>query len=145
MLYMALPQEVQTTAILAESQRQGKRVTVPVVKPHGLVAAALPAGQPQFQPGPFSIPEPVVSTATAPPEDIDCVLVPGIAFDRHGTRLGFGKGYYDRFLPRLPDTTHVCGLAFSLQIVQHVPNMPHDVRMQSLVTERGVLLCGDTR
>lgn len=145
MLYMALPQEVQTAAILAESRRQGKRVTVPVVKPSGLVAAELPADQLQFQPGPFGIPEPAVSTAAIPPENIDCVMVPGIAFDRRGTRLGFGKGYYDRFLCRLPATTHVCGLAFSLQIVEHVPNLPHDVRMQSLVTEQGILLCGDIR
>ena len=72
-------------------------------------------------------------------------MVPGIAFDRRGRRLGFGKGYYDRFLCRLPATTHVCGLAFSLQIVHHVPDMPHDVRMQSLVTEQGVLICEDTR
>jgi 5-formyltetrahydrofolate cyclo-ligase len=145
MLYMALPQEAQTAAILAESRYQGKRVTVPVVKPCGLVAAELPTGQLQFQPGPFDIPEPAVSTAIIPPEDINCVMVPGIAFDRRGARLGFGKGYYDRFLCRLPATTYVCGLAFSVQIVQHVPDLPHDVRMQSLVTEQGVLLCEDTR
>ncbi len=144
MLYMALPQEVQTAAILAASLYQGKRITVPVVKPHGLVAVELPAGQLQFQPGPFGILEPAVSTATISPQDINCVIVPGIAFDRRGARLGFGKGYYDRFLCRLPATTHVCGLAFSLQIVQHVPDMPHDVRMQSLVTEQGVLTCEDT-
>ena len=145
MLYLALPQEVQTEAILAESRRQGKRVTVPVVKPHGLVAAALPAGQPQLLPGPFGILEPAAGTAIVPPEDIDCVLVPGIAFDRRGARLGFGKGYYDRFLRRLPATTQVCGLAFSLQIVEHVPALPHDVRMQSLGTEGGVLRCADAR
>ena len=145
MIYMALPQEVQTAAILTESRYQGKRVAVPVVKPHGLVAAELPAGRLQFQPGPFGIPEPAVSTAILSPEDIDCVMVPGIAFDRRGTRLGFGKGYYDRFLCRIPATTHVCGLAFSLQIVQHVPDLPHDIRMQSLVTEQGILLCKDTR
>lgn len=145
MLYMALPQEVQTATILAAGRRQGKRVAVPVVKPCGLVAAELPVGQAEFQPGPFGIPEPAVSPATISPEDIDCVLVPGIAFDRRGARLGFGKGYYDRFLCRLPATTHVCGLAFSLQIVEHVPDMPHDVRMQSLVSEQGVLLCDDAR
>ena len=144
MLYMALPQEVQTAAILAASRRQGKRVTVPVVKPCGLVAAALPTGQLQYQPGPFGIPEPV-GAAIISPGDIDCVMVPGIAFDRRGARLGFGKGYYDRFLCRLPATTHVCGLAFSMQIVQHVPDLPHDVRMQSLVTEQGVLLCEGSR
>ena len=145
MLYMALPQEVQTAAILVESRHQGKRVTIPVIKPCGLVAADLPAGQLQFQPGPFGIPEPAVSTVAIFPEEIDCVMVPGVAFDRRGMRLGFGKGYYDRFLCQLPPTTHVCGLAFSLQIVEHIPNMPHDVPMQSLATERGVLLCGDTR
>ena len=142
MLYMALPQEVQTAAILSESRHQGKRVAVPVVKPHGLIAAELPAGQLQFQPGTFGILEPAVNTTTIPLKDINCVVVPGIAFDRRGTRLGFGKGYYDRFLRRLPATTHLCGLAFWLQIVQYVPSMPHDVPMQSLVTERGVLLCG---
>ena len=145
MLYMALPQEVQTAAILAAGRRQGKRMAVPVVKPYGLVAAELPAGELQFQPGPFGVPEPAVGTAFISPEDIDCVLVPGIAFDHRGARLGFGKGYYDRFLCRLPATAHVCGLAFSLQIVDHVPDMPHDVRMQSLVTEQGVLICDDTR
>ena len=145
MLYMALPQEVQTAAILAEGRRQGKRMAVPVVKPYGLVAAELPAGELQFQPGPFGIPEPAVGTAILSPEDINCVLVPGIAFDRRGARLGFGKGYYDRFLCRLPATAHVCGLAFSLQVVDHVPDMPHDVRMQSLATEQGVLLCDDAR
>ena len=145
MLYMALPQEVQTAAILAAGRHQGKRMAVPVVKPYGLVAAELPAGELQFQPGPFGIPEPTVGTAFISPEDIDCVLVPGIAFDRRGARVGFGKGYYDRFLCRLPATAHVCGLAFSLQIVGHVPDMPHDVRMQSLVTEQGVLICDDTR
>ena len=145
MLYMALPQEVQTAAILAEGRRQGKRMAVPVVKPYGLVAAELPAGERQFQPGPFGIPEPAVGTAILSPEDINCVLVPGVAFDRRGARLGFGKGYYDRFLCRLPAATHMCGLAFSLQIVDHVPDMPHDVRMQSLATEQGVLICDDTR
>ena len=145
MLYMALPQEVQTAAILAEGRRQGKRMAVPVVKPYGLAAAELPAGELQFQPGPFGIPEPAVGAAVLSPEDINCVLVPGVAFDRRGARLGFGKGYYDRFLCRLPAATHVCGLAFSLQIVDHVSDMPHDVRMQSLVTEQGVLICDDTR
>lgn len=145
MLYMARPQEVQTTALLAASRQQGKRVAVPVVKPCGLVAAELPAGQLQFQPGPFGILEPAVSAATISPADLNCVLVPGVAFDRRGARLGFGKGYYDQFLCRLPATTHVCGLAFSLQIVQHVPDMPHDIRMQSLVTEQGVLLCEASR
>ena len=143
MLYMALPQEVQTEALLAECHRRAKRVAVPVVRRHGLLAAELRPGQAELKPGRFGILEPAAGTAVISPDDIDCVLVPGIAFDGRGARLGFGKGYYDRFLCQLPAATHLCGLAFALQIVERVPDMPHDVRMQWLVTERGVRRCND--
>ena len=87
--------------------------------------------------------EPAADRTIISPDEIDCVLVPGIAFDERGARLGFGKGFYDRFLYRLPAATHVCGLAFSSQIIERVPDMPHDVRMHWLVTERGVQSCAD--
>ena len=143
MLYLALPQEVQTKALLAECHRKAKRVAIPVVTPHGLYAAQLRPGQVKLEPGPFGVLEPTTGAAIISPDDIDCVLVPGVAFDGRGARLGFGKGYYDRFLCRLPATAHVCGLAFSLQIVERVPDMPHDVRMQWLVTDQGVRRCED--
>ena len=143
MLYLALPQEVQTADLLAECHRKSKRVAIPVVAQHGLLAAQLQPGQPKLKPGPFGILEPANGTTIISPDDIDCVLVPGVAFDGRGARLGFGRGYYDRFLCRLPAAAHVCGLAFSLQIVERVPDMQHDVRMQSLVTEQGVRRCED--
>jgi 5-formyltetrahydrofolate cyclo-ligase len=68
-------------------------------------------------------------------------VVPGIAFDVHGGRLGFGKGYYDRFLAQLPATTYRCGLAFSIQMVPCVPHAAHDVRMHGMVTEQGFIPC----
>ena len=145
MLYLALPQEVQTESLLAECHRKAKRVVVPAVTKQGLVAAQMPPGPAELRPGRFGILEPATETAAISPNDIDCVLVPGIAFDGRGARLGFGKGYYDRFLCRLPAATHICGLAFALQIVERVPELPHDVRMQWLVTERGVRRCeGDS-
>ena len=143
MLYLALPQEVQTEILLAECHRKAKRVAVPIVTQHGLLAAQLGPGQVKLKPGRFGILEPANGTTVISPNDIDCVLVPGVAFDNRGARLGFGKGYYDRFLCRLPAATHVCGLAFSLQIIERVPDLPHDVRMQWLVTDRGVRRCED--
>lgn len=142
MLYLALPQEVQTATILAECHRKAKRVAVPVVTQQGLVAAQLRPGPVKLKPGRFGILEPTATTIIHP-GDIDCVLVPGIAFDGRGARLGFGRGYYDRFLSQLPAAAHVCGLAFASQIVERVPDLPHDVRMQWLVTEQGVRHCED--
>ena len=74
-------------------------------------------------------------------EEIQYVAVPGIAFDRCGGRLGFGKGYYDRFLAQLPATTYTCGLAFCIQMVPCVPWLPHDIRMHGVVTEQGLIPC----
>ena len=66
---------------------------------------------------------------------IDWVLVPGVAFDRDGRRLGYGGGYYDRLLPLLsPRAARVAG-AFDLQIVDRVPAAPHDVAVDAIVTE----------
>jgi len=143
MLYLALPQEVQTRTLLEACHRSAKRVAVPVVTNDGLLAVHLRPGREELKPGRFGIPEPAGATPVIPAGDIDCVLVPGVAFDSRGARLGFGKGYYDRFLCRLPAAAHVCGLAFALQIVERVPETPHDVRMHWLVTEQGARRCED--
>ena len=143
MLYLALPQEVQTEALLAECHRKTKRIAVPVVTKRGLLAAQL-RPEAKLKPGSFGILEPATDTTIISPEEIDCVLVPGIAFDGRGARLGFGKGYYDHFLCGLTAATYVCGLAFSSQIIERVPDMPHDVRMHWLVTEQGVRSCTES-
>ena len=141
MVYMALPQEVQTTRIIAYARRRQKRVAVPVVQGNCLVAVALPDDPAQLRRGRFGILEPSGTQVVIPPEEIGCIMVPGVAFDYRGGRLGFGKGYYDRFLSRLPATTYRCGLAFSLQVVPCVPQAPHDICMHGIVTEQGFIPC----
>ena len=71
---------------------------------------------------------------------IDWVLVPGVAFDRTGARIGYGGGYYDRLLPLLPARALRVAGAFSAQIVDEVPSAPHDITMDAVVTEDGVLV-----
>lgn len=141
MMYMALPQEVQTATMMATARRQHKRVVIPVIRGYELVAVECPADASQFQRGPYGILEPRSMPAAVRPEAIDCVLVPGVGFDSGGTRLGFGRGYYDRFLSQLPTTTAYGGLAFHLQIVPRLPHMAHDICMSFVVTEQGVMPC----
>ena len=91
-------------------------------------------------PGYRGIPEPVERCPRADPASVDWVLVPGVAFDREGGRLGYGGGYYDRLLPLLsPRAARVAG-AFSMQIVDRVPSAPHDIRMDTVVTEAEIVV-----
>lgn len=81
-----------------------------------------------------AIPEPLPATPVVAPESVDWILVPGVAFDAQGRRLGYGGGYYDRLLPLCrADAPRVAG-AFALQIVPAVPVGPHDARVQAIAT-----------
>lgn len=141
MVYLALAQEVQTWRLIEHARQQRKRVVVPVVRGSTLVAVELPTDEAQLQRRAYGILEPRCTGTVVSPADIDFVLVPGLAFDRQGGRVGFGRGYYDRFLCQLPATTHYCGLAFHLQLVSCVPRMPYDVCMHYVVTEAESIAC----
>jgi 5-formyltetrahydrofolate cyclo-ligase len=75
------------------------------------------------------------------PEKLDIVIVPGIAFDNQGYRIGYGHGYYDRFLKTLKSSVKKIGLAFELQIVDKIPRKEYDVPVDAVVTEKRVLRC----
>ena len=141
MVYMARTQEVWTERIIVEARRQGKRVAVPVVVGSGLIAAELPLDGAQLQEGAYGILEPRWPVSVVPCDEIHYVAVPGVAFDRQGGRLGFGKGYYDRFLRQLPTTACYWGLAFALQLVPCVPRLSHDICVHGIVTEQGLIPC----
>jgi 5-formyltetrahydrofolate cyclo-ligase len=72
-----------------------------------------------------------------PPEEIDLVIVPGLAFGPDGSRLGRGKGHYDRFLSALPDSTILCGACFVCQLLETLPAESHDIPMDAVLTENG--------
>jgi len=141
MVYMALPQEVQTMPIITQARQSQKCVAVPVIRGQDLVAVALSEAPTQLRRGRFGILEPCGTPRVIHPQEIGCIAVPGIVFDARGGRLGFGKGYYDRFLRQLPTTTYRCGLAFGIQVVSYVPQAPHDVCMHGIVTEQGCIPC----
>jgi len=72
------------------------------------------------------------------PQEIDLILVPGLAFTRDGRRLGRGGGFYDRFLSQLPTSTVKLGICFELQLVDTLPTEPHDQRLDGVITENGL-------
>jgi len=86
-------------------------------------------------PGAYGIPEPRDNANVLRAQDLDLIVVPGVAFDRAGNRLGRGAGYYDRFLSLLPSTTPCVGLGYDFQVVSSLPNLePHDRRVTVVLT-----------
>ena len=133
LLYHALPDEPQLQALLDKALTAGKQVLLPVVVGDDLVIRHY-EGSKYLAEGAYSIMEP--TGEDLPREaygDIDLAIVPGMAFDREGHRLGRGRGYYDRLLPRLTHASFI-GVCFPFQLLEAIPHEPHDVRMNRILT-----------
>ena len=128
MLYNALPDEVRTADLIAR-WRDKKTIVLPTVVGDDIIPVALDSNT-DFAVGDFNILEPQNE-----PYDggFDLIIVPGVAFDTKGNRMGRGKGYYDRFLAKHP-TVKKIGICFDFQLVEHIPAEPHDIRMDEVVS-----------
>lgn len=131
--YSAFGSEVRTNLIISEAQKLGKIVSLPRIEGESISFYQLSDGN-QLVKGRSGIMEP---PPKAEIKDIDLLVVPGIAFDRRGYRLGYGKGYYDKFLSKNPTVS--IGLAYSIQLVDNLPHGSHDRRMDAIATENGVV------
>lgn len=137
-LYAPLHQELET-ALLFESARQaGKKVLYPAVCGTELQFRQVqdPA---ELIFGTFGISEPCRSCPDHGIADLDLMVIPGVAFDLRGHRIGFGKGYYDRCLAEGRGKTLLVGFCHDFQLVEEVPAEGHDIRMDLLVTESRVI------
>lgn len=137
MAYVDVRNEVRTGGLIRVALRCGQRVALPVPEPRtGYMAATLAPAYPEgLVTGPYGIPVPFPGSAAVSPADLDCVLVPGVAFDVDGFRLGYGGGYYDRFLSGLRGRVPVIGLAYAWQVVPRLAREPHDRPVDLVVTE----------
>lgn len=129
--------EWDTLPLVRAALAEGKTVAVPRVdvKTRMLELYAITEPERDVAPGHRGVPEPSLDCPRVERAAIDFVLVPGVAFDLEGRRLGYGGGFYDRLLPLLqPHVARVTG-AFDLQIVERVPAAPHDISVGALVTE----------
>jgi 5-formyltetrahydrofolate cyclo-ligase len=138
--YVGVASEVRTLPLLEAAWGAGKRVVCPRIGIGGRLEARRVRSVGDLVPGARGLREPdPETTALVPAEEIDLVVVPAVGFDRHGARLGFGEGYYDRFLSTT-DASRL-GLAFSLQIVERIPQGPGDEPVHWIVTERETIEC----
>jgi 5-formyltetrahydrofolate cyclo-ligase len=137
LLTLPLGSEWDTLPLAAAALRRGKAVAVPRVNiaTRGLELGALTDLERDVAPGYRGIPEPRAHCAPVAVAAIEWALVPGVAFDLRGHRLGYGGGYYDRLLPCLPVGTPRVSGAFELQIVDRVPTTAHDLPVDAIVTE----------
>lgn len=139
MIYVNFRSEVETYPLFAICRQKGIRVTVPLTLTETSTLVPYPVEDPErdLRPGYCGIPEPDDRRLfPCEPEEIDVVVVPGAVFDPGGGRLGYGGGYYDRFLAhRTPRALRVA-LAFEMQVLDKVPVMEHDERMHYIVTEK---------
>ena len=140
LFYLAKDSEVETREAVEEALLKEKRVVLPMVKGKELLLGEIKDLRQEVEMGGFGILEPKeVSFKEVSPQEIDLVILPGIAFDLKGGRIGYGKGYYDRFLGKLPREIPLVGLAYHFQIVAHLPIKEHDRKVFKVITERGVL------
>ena len=143
--YLAFGHEVDLELLIAESFAQPleKRLALPRIVLGGERRLTLHlASAEDLEPHPYGPRQPTVTSPLVEPREIDLVLVPGLAFDRRGGRLGYGHGYYDRLLTHLPALTPRVGVSFDALVVESVPVADHDVRLTHLVTESGLVAVG---
>lgn len=136
MVYAAKAPEVETSGLIADLNRRGVRVVVPIIEREtaSLRLSYLPDPA-VLLPSTFNVPEPIGHELPARPEDVEVVVLPMLAFDAEGNRLGYGAGYYDRFLRRYPHPQKI-GIAFSCQQAESIPVDENDVKMDWIVTEK---------
>ncbi len=137
LFYLSFDGEVDTLRMIKNAMKQGKKVAVPVIhkKAREIVPSVLEDFDAELKIGPYGVLHPKEEyIRPIPLEKIDLVVVPGLAFDKAGNRLGRGMGYYDRFLSRIHKDTPVIGLAFDFQIIDDFPPLePHDLSVSKVL------------
>lgn len=133
-LYAPIHNEVGTEELMRQALSAGKTVLYPAVGTGALVFRQIcnPAA---LHKGVFGIYEPGNSCAIYAPQDIDIIVIPGVAFDRKGRRIGYGKGYYDKTLHSLEGTGRFVGFCYDFQLLDEIVGEPHDVSMDLIVSE----------
>lgn len=142
LLYMELGDEVKTRAIIKKCLNHNKVVVLPAFSEdtYRMKLMKIDNLDSSLRPGPRGVLEPdPAKCKLVPIENIDIAIIPGLAFDEKGGRIGSGKGYYDRLIPDLAITTRKVALAFEEQIVPQVPMESHDKHVDIIITDERII------
>ena len=139
MAYLAMPREANLDTFITEALQQGKYVYVPVcVSKTDMVGVRIKSLE-DLSRGTLGIRIPKEPYAIVEPQKLDCILVPGLAFDRVGGRMGMGAGYYDRYLERIPYEKRIA-VVWDFQVQEEpIPTEPFDMGVSSIVTEKRII------
>ena len=142
LLYASKGGEVHTDGIIRSALSLGKKVALPVTMKEGHTLELYEIKEAEeLTVGAFGIMEPARNPERrVQPDELELVVVPGVSFDRRGHRIGYGMGYYDSLLKKVKCSK--VGLAYGMQIVEHVPDEPHDVAVDIVVTQDETIPCG---
>lgn len=141
LFYAATRNEVVTDDMIRDALQSGKLVGLPLVhKERRELTFSYIKSLNELAPGVYGIREPLPEyLRPVSLTSIDLIIVPGVAFDLKGHRLGYGGGYYDRFLRRVGDDVPRVGLAFELQLLDELPVEDHDVTVDTIITEKRII------
>lgn len=138
MVYLSMKSEVETKGLINFLIKQRKHVIAPVVDTKsGQLIPKIVQDMEELEKHRYGMLQPNVECPIFPVDQIELVVVPGIAFDKKGYRLGYGKGFYDRFLPTCPNAVTI-GIAYQIQVVEDTYPQPWDVPVQHIFTENGI-------
>ena len=135
--FASIRNEVRTRPIMESAWAAGKRVVLPRVLGEELCLHIVDS-ETALADGAYSVPEPPHDAETIEPTEIDFALVPALAVDPRGFRIGYGGGYYDELLPRLPNAC-TCALAYDFQLISEVPELPFDAAVDLVVTDERLI------
>ena len=142
LLYMNTENEVATRNIIKRAFEYNKIVVLPVfdMVKHRMGLMKVDNLENKLKQGPRGVHEPDTAKCKKVPIDcIDIAIIPGIAFDEKGARIGTGMGFYDRLIPNLPITTRKVALSFEDQLIQQVPMEHHDKHIDIIITDKRII------
>ena len=137
MIYFSVEKEPDTREIAKNALSTGKTVAFPYCYRGGIMQARIVKSLDELRPAMLGIPAPPVTAPIIEPEYLDLVIVPALTYDRSGYRLGYGGGYYDRYLHELP--VYTVGMARERLMKDELPRESHDIAVKCLVTECGIM------
>jgi len=141
-LYASFRNEVNTMNLIKEALRAGKKIGLPKTdtKTRSLTFYLI-KDLSDLSAGAYGIPEPNEKCKLLPPPEIELVVLPGIAFDETGCRIGFGGGYYDRFLRQVPPAIKKIALAYEFQVLKEkIPDLAKDAKIDKIITEERTIV-----
>ena len=144
MFVLSFGNEVRTDEMITRSLKDRKQVYVPrmMIRERRLEVCEITDMDQEFELGSYDIREPFQSNSkVVSPTKVDAVIAPGLAFDRSGARIGFGRGYFDWLFKHLPDEAVRMGVAYEFQVMDSIPQDSWDERVQMIFTESDTINC----